>query len=99
MRVRDYSHSPTIIINNKDDTPILNSADRKARWMEYFQELYNPKLTTEHYYEAKDQEIIQPEILSQEMETPIKKNSQNKSSNTSGMPHEAIKSCNEIRVN
>lgn len=45
------------------------------------------------------QEIIQPEILSQEMETPIKKNSQNKSSNTSGMPHEAIKSCNEIRVN
>lgn len=79
--MRDYSHSPTIIINNKDDAPILNSADRKARWMEYFQE------------------IIQPEILSQEMETPIKKNSQNKSSNTSGMPHEAIKSCNEIRVN
>lgn len=28
-------------------------ADRKARWKEYFVELYSPNIMTDHTYEAK----------------------------------------------
>jgi hypothetical protein len=98
MRVRDESYNPITIINSKDGTPILNSEERKARWKEYFQELYNPNSITKHTYEPRAQETLEPEILSQEIDTAIKNSPRNKSPGADGIPNEAIKACREIGV-
>lgn len=66
-------------INSKDGAvrPYLMT-DQKIRWKEYFQELHNPITMTEHFYEAKDQETLEPETLCQEIKTAIRNNSRNK---------------------
>jgi hypothetical protein len=50
MRVRDESYNPTTIINNKEGTPLLTNTDRKTRWKEYFEELYDPNAVTKYIY-------------------------------------------------
>lgn len=52
---------------------------------------------TEYSYKAKDQEIPEPEIFSQDRNSN-KKDPQNKSPSSDGIPNEAIKTCKEIVV-
>ena len=63
MRMRNENYNPIAIINSRDGTPLLNGNDRKNRWKEYFQELYNPNILTQHTYKGKDQDIAEPEML------------------------------------
>lgn len=67
MKVRDESYYASKIVNSEEDAPIFNGTYRKGRWKEYFQELYNQNSIKEDIYEAKDLEILEPEILYKEI--------------------------------
>lgn len=97
--IRAKNYTGTIIINTKVGTLIINGKDKIAVWEEYFQELYNSIIITEHTYKANDNYIQEPETLHKKIETAIINSLWNKSPGVDAISNEAIKTCTETQVN